>query len=176
MYYRATGIDAYYAEVVDYLPTADNEVVSVYFKKMSSGLRIVAGDFLTEGTLSMKSAYGGVTLSSNPYSIELTPENKVYEETFAYLYYRSEWYNDKTGWNSFVSLTNIVWTKNDGTQYNYDNLSSIECPRMKMTTVNIAFYDDGTFEGASFDLKYEDIDFEEGSSYIHGDEQGDYVW
>lgn len=171
MYYRATGIDAYYAEVVDYLPAADNEVISVYFKKMTYGLRVVAGDFLTEGTLSMKSYTNS---SYDPISIELTPEQKEQEFVFTKLQNSSSAYNNDD-YNYSELLKNIVWTKSDGTTYNYDALS-VSCNRMKMTTVNIAFYDDGTFEGASFDLKYEDIDFEEGSSYIHGDEQGDYVW
>ncbi len=174
-YYNATDIDAYYALIENYAPVADNEVINIYLKKMAYGLRVIAGDFLTEGTLSMSSYYGGATHTSNQYQIVLTPENKVYEETFAYLYERSAWYKAETDDDAYktLSLSNIVWTKADGTTYNYNGLS-VYCNRMKITTVNIEFYDDGNVENNSFTMKYEDAEMEDGNTYTHGDEQGDY--
>ncbi|MBR4995080.1 MAG: hypothetical protein IKY82_03365 [Alistipes sp.] len=176
VYGRTTGVSAYYAEVDGFCPTAEGEVISVYFKKMACGLRVVAGDFLTEGTLSMTCRD---EIKNSKYQIQLTPENKEVEAEFALLWYASDWYKATTASECRgvqETISDIVWTKADGTTYKYDNIK-VYYKRMTMTTVNIAFYDDDTLEGVSFDVKYEeDADLEEGNTYTHGDEQGDYVW
>ena len=169
-HYDTSGVDAYYSIIEDYLPVADNENINVYLKKMVYGLRIVAGEFLTEGTLE-----GTIFNHMGNYTFKLTPENKIYESTFAYLGSPSGWYKATTDAQASKteSIYNLVWTKADGTKYNYSNLN-VTLTRMKITTVNIEFYEDGNVENNSFTMKYEDAEMEDGNTYTHGDEQGDY--
>lgn len=166
--YSAANVDAYYAEVDKYVPEADNEEISIYLKKMVYGIRVVACDFLTEGTLK-------VSIDSQHVQ-KLSPDSKIYESSFGYLGSASSWYGAVSSDAAKTSVSlDFTWTKDDGTVYNY-KATSITCNRLTMTTVNVDFYDDGKVENNKLVMKYEDTEMGEGKTYTHGDEQEDYDW
>lgn len=171
--HNADGINVYYAHIEEYRPVADDEEISVFLKKMVFGLRIVAGDFLTEGVLSVKI---NDSASNNHYYSAITPDNKQHEYIFGTLSNRESWYkavsDDKATTSAYLDFT---WTKDDGTVYNYE-ATYITCNRLTMTTVNVDFYDDGKVENNKLVMKYEDTEMGEGKTYTHGDEQEDYDW
>lgn len=174
--YNAVGVESYYGVTSGYVPTADGETITINLKRMVYGIKVVADDFLTEGTLRVLLTEGG---SSNTGRYEgtykLTPENKVLENTYSYVK-RSSWYGyeelSDAYCNAYITLS---WTKDDGTVLTL-NKQTIKFNRLKQTIVNVTFYEDTSIEDAQLTVTYEDEVFvEEGQpTYTFGDNQSEY--
>lgn len=160
------GVDRYFGLVQDYTPSETGEEISVFMKRMAYGLKVVAGDFFTEGKLVVKNK--GV--SSDDFT--LTPDNKIYEAVYAY-YYPCEWYTSQNPYTS-RSIT-ITWTKADGTSVSLKTQSP-SFHRLKQTIINVEFYDDENAGDTKLKMLYDEDPFTEGNSYTYGDDQGEYQW
>lgn len=163
------GVETYYG-AKSITPTADGETISIPLKRMVYGLKVIAGDFLTEGKVNI-----WCTSANIMKSITLTPENKTAERIYTY--------NDRSSWYGYEELSDascshvlkFSWTKDDGTvltlnpQYVYFN-------RLKQTIINLTFYEDTSIEDAQLAVEFEDQVFvEEGQkTYTFGDDQSEY--
>ncbi len=165
-HYDPKGLDRYYGLVTDYVPSAEGETISIFMKRIVYGLKVVAGDFLKEGTL---------TVENRDYDSDnftLTPDNKVYEAVYAYSQPYS-WYQSQNP--SATRTLKFTWTKADGTSVSlepqYPNFN-----RLKQTIINVEFYEDETTGATKLGLLYDEDPFTEGDSYTYGDEQDEYEW
>ena len=86
--YTSPNIDSYYGKLEDYTPTEEGATIDIYLKHMIFGLKVQAGDYLTEGSIKVKYYYAGTAF----YPFTLTPDNKTIEVTFANGYGLSNWY------------------------------------------------------------------------------------
>lgn len=160
------GVDRYFGLVKDYTPSETGEEISVFMKRMVYGLKVVAGDFLTEGKLTVKNNGG----SSDDFT--LTPDNKTYEAVYPY-YTPYSWYTSENPSTS-RSIT-ITWTKADGTSVSLKSQSP-SFHRLKQTIINVEFYEDENAGDTKLQMLYDEDPFTEGNSYIYGDDQGEYAW
>lgn len=164
------GVEAYYGSKT-LIPTADGETISIPLKRMVYGLKVIAGDFLTEGKVSIwcTDSYG---LSK---SITLTPENKTAERIYTYRG-RSNWYGyEELADASCGHYLKFKWTKDDGTVLTL-NQQLVYFNRLKQTIINLTFYEDTSIEDAQLAVEFEDQVFvEEGQkTYSFGDDQSEY--
>ena len=165
------GVETYYGTKT-VTPTADGETISIPLKRMVYGLKVVAGDFLTEGTVKILNYYGTSGIGK---SITLTPDNKIAERTYTYND-RSNWYDDEELSDAQTSSTlKISWTKDDGTVLTL-NRQNVYFNRLKQTIINLTFYEDTTIDDAKLGVQFEDQVFvEEGQkTYTFGDDQSEY--
>lgn len=171
-YWEPEGVETYYG-VAEVVPTADGETVSVFLKRMVYGIKVVAGDFLTEGTVKVSFASGG---NSSP-SFTLSPDNKVVENIYTTLS-RPSWYGKEELEDAYsYRYMNFSWTKDDGTVLKLKE-QTVKVNRLKQTIINLTFYEDATIDGAKLAVQYEDQVFvEEGQEiYSFGDDQSEYEW
>lgn len=159
-------VERYFGLITGYVPSADGETISIFMKRMVYGLKVVAGDFLKEGTLTVEN-YG-----YDYDNFTLTPDNKVYEAVYAY-HYPYSWYNSQDP-STTRSLT-FTWTKADGTSVSLETQSP-KFSRLKQTIINVEFYEDETAGATKLSLLYDEDPFTEGNSYTYGDEQDEYDW
>lgn len=173
--WKPEGVEAYYG-MTEVVPTADGETISVSLKRMVYGIKVIADDFLTEGTVSVKYRYA--TSSDSSVSIkgfELDPANTVVEKTYAYsdrpTWYSKEELADATG----TCYMEFTWTKDDGTILRLNN-QTVKYNRLKQTIINLTFYEDTAIEDAQLAVQFEDQVFvEEGQhTYSFGDNQSEY--
>ena len=164
------GVETYYG-VKTVTPTADGETISIPLKRMVYGLKVIAGDFLTEGTVKIWC----IDNNGPNKTITLTPENKTFEQIYTYTN-RSQWYGYEELSDASCSYRlKFSWTKDDGTvltlnpQYVYFN-------RLKQTIINLTFYEDTAIDDAKLGVQFEDQLFvEEGQkTYTFGDDQSEY--
>ena len=170
-YWEPEGVETYYG-VAEVVPTADGETVSVFLKRMVYGIKVVAGDFLTEGTVKVSFASG----NSSP-SFTLSPDNKVVENIYTTLS-RPSWYGKEELEDAYsYRYMNFSWTKDDGTVLKLKE-QTVKVNRLKQTIINLTFYEDATIDGAKLAVQYEDQVFvEEGQEiYSFGDDQSEYEW
>ena len=178
-YAHTPNVESYYGKVSGYVPTADGEQISIYLKRMVFGLKVVAGDWLTEGYLSVSNKYSA---GNTPDYFKLTPENKVFERIYSYNYGGDNWYSkDEEADAKTTRDIQVTWHKNDSVSIALKKIS-ITCYRNKQTVVNIeydpSFYEDEEVGGNSLAIKYEDTELEEGyKSVILGDAESEYdIW
>lgn len=163
-------VDFYYGRVGDYIPTEDGVTLSIYLKRMAFGIKVIVGDYLDNGE---------ITLSTLNYKYTFTPENRVLEKTYAYMSgpYDS-WYTtddfSKTGQS--ISF-DFFWNKADGTTVDWKKFSA-SFYRLKQTVFTLDYYgEDEVLGGNMFEIHYEDTPIEEGyKSYTDGADQNDYNW
>lgn len=164
------GVEAYYGSKT-FIPTADGETISIPLKRMVYGLKVIAGDFLTEGkVLIWCTDSDGLNKS-----ITLTPENKTAERTYTYCN-RSTWYGYEELADARCSnYLKFKWTKDDGTVLIL-NEQLVYFNRLKQTIINLTFYEDTAIDDAKLGVQFEDQVFvEEGQyTYSFGDDQSEY--
>ncbi len=171
--YTSPNIDSYYGKLEDYTPTEEGATIDIYLKHMIFGLKVQAGDYLTEGSIKVKFYYSGTAF----YPFTLTPDNKTIEVTFANGYGLSNWYG-QTDITKATTTKDIdfVWTKADGTEVNWQAMS-ISFTRLKQTVVNLDYYEDSTIGSNTIAIHYDDTEMEKDyKSYIIGDTQDEYDW
>ena len=164
--YDPKGVERYFGLVSDYTPSADGETISIFMKRIAYGLKVVAGDFLKEGTLTVSNRgrdYDNFTL---------TPDNKVYEAVYAYESPYSWYISQNPSTSRSIKFT---WTKADGTSVSLETQSPT-FNRLKQTIINIVFYEDEEAGATKLSLLYDEDPFTEGNSYTYGDEQDEYDW
>lgn len=164
--YDPKGVERYFGLVSDYTPSADGETISIFMKRMAYGLKVVAGDFLKEGTLTVSNRgrdYDNFTL---------TPDNKVYEAVYAYESPYSWYISQNPSTSRSIKFT---WTKADGTSVSLETQSPT-FNRLKQTIINVVFYEDEEAGATKLSLLYDEDPFTEGNSYTYGDDQDEYDW
>ena len=163
------GIDFYYGEVNDYLPTEDGATLSIYLKHMVFGLKVNIGDYFDNGV---------ITLSLFNKTFTFTPENRTLETTFAQHASYSSWYGyENISDACFDKSIDFKWTKDDGSIVDWKSFT-VSFYRLKQTVVNLEYYgEDDVLGGNSFDIHYEDTEIENDyKSYNFGSNQKDYNW
>ena len=170
-YVDPEGVETYYG-VKAVIPTADGETITIPLKRMVYGLKLIAGDFLTEGTVKVwnTSSYG----PRNPI-ITLTPENKTAELIYTY-HDRARWYGYEELSDASCSFPlKFSWTKDDGTVLTLKS-QNVSFNRLKQTIINLTFYEDTAIDDAKLGVQFEDQVFvEEGQmTYTFGDNQSEY--
>lgn len=172
--YNPNNMDVYYGLVLDYIPESDGESVSVLMKRMVTGLKVVAGDFLNEGYLEVGNNLG---YRDKRDDFVLTPENTVVERTYVH-HERYDWYlselNGGTGQPQRHTMW-FNWHKNDTTVLKLKS-QSIDLYRLKQTIVTVEFKDDTIDTHGTLSMLYDDEPIVEGSSYVIGDSQDEYAW
>lgn len=171
-YWEPEGVETYYG-VAEVVPTADGETVSVFLKRMVYGIKVVAGDFLTEGTVKVSFA----SRDNDSPSFTLSPDNKVVENIYTTLS-RPNWYEKEELEDAdSYRIMNFSWTKDDGTVLKLKE-QTVKVNRLKQTIINLTFYEDTTIDGTKLAVQYEDQVFvEEGQEiYSFGDDQSEYEW
>lgn len=170
----AADLNVYYGEFKEYTPIENNATIDIYLKHMIYGLKVEAGDFLTNGSVSvaLKRASG---LSPN-WTFTLTPDNQILEKTFAH-YNLSAWYNQTDITKAQASFTiDFTWTKDDGTAVDWQ-AKQIFFTRLKQTVVNLDYYEDSTIGNNTITMHYDDTEMEKDyTSYTIGDTQDEYDW
>lgn len=169
------GVESYYG-VAEVTPTADGETISVFLKRMVYGIKVIANDFLTEGTVKVI-FYDAIYGYNASKSFTLTPDNKIAEKIYTYQN-RQDWYGKEELEDAYSSrYMGFEWTKNDGTVLKLKE-QSVKVNRLKQTIINLTFYEDATIDGAKLAVQYEDQVFvEEGQEiYSFGDDQSEYEW
>lgn len=163
-------VDYYYGCLGGYIPTEDGTTLSIYLKRMVFGLKVIVGDYLDNGK---------ITLSTLDHKYTFTPENRVLEKTFAYMYGTSNgWYSkdDLSQTGSSFSL-DFFWTKGDGTTVDWKSHDA-KFYRLKQTVFTLEYYgEDEVLGNNMFEVHYEDTPMEENyANYKHGADQDDYYW
>lgn len=172
---HAQGVNAYYGHLNGYTPTEEGSTIDIHVKHMVYGLKIEIGDFFTEGTITA-SLDLATSATVDHYNITMTPENKTFEEIFAY--------NSFTNWYNYTDITkatanrdiDFTWTKADGTKVNWQK-KSIQFTRLKETVVTLDYYEDESAGSNNISMHYDDTEMELGyKSYVIGDTQDEYDW
>ncbi len=173
--WKPEGVDVYYG-MTEVVPTYDGEAISISLKRMVYGIKVIADDFLTEGTVSVKYRYNsGSDSSVSIKNFTMDPDNTVVEKTYAYTN-RSTWYGyeelSDAGGTCYMEFT---WTKDDGTILRLNN-QAVKFNRLKQTIINLTFYEDTAIDDAKLAVQFEDQVFvEEGQmTYTFGDNQSEY--
>lgn len=164
------NVDFYYGRVGDYIPTEDGVTLSIYLKRMAFGIKVIVGDYLDNGK---------ITLSTLNYKYTFTPENRILEKTYAYMYGPcNHWYtrDDLSQTGQSMSF-DFFWKKDDGTTVDWKSFSA-KFYRLKQTVFTLEYYgEDEVLGGNMFEIHYEDTPIEEGyANYTDGADQNDYNW
>lgn len=170
VYEYPEDVDFYYGHVYNYIPTDDGVTLSIYLKRMVFGVKVIVGDYLDNGE---------ITLSTLDHIYTFTPENRVLEKTYAYMYGpRYSWYSedDLSQTDSGMRL-DFFWNKADGTTVDWKPFYA-NFYRLKQTVFTLEYYgEDEVLGGNMFEIHYEDTPIEEGyKSYSDGADQDDYYW
>lgn len=163
-------VDFYYGRVEDYIPTDDGVTLSIYLKRMVFGVKVIVGDYLDNGE---------ITLSTLDHNYTFTPENRVLEKTYAYMPGpASYWYTrDDLSQTERSMSFDFFWNKADGTTVDWKPFSA-SFYRLKQTVFTLEYYgEDEVLGGNMFEIHYEDTPIEEGyANYTDGADQDDYYW
>ena len=167
-YSHPSNIDVYYGETKKFTPTKDCTQIDIYLKRMNYGLKVVAGDFLNNGTIEV--------LVDSEFSHTLTPESKIMEQTFAHKNLH-EWYEIDDITKATVKQTvDFIWTKADETVVNWQSFSCTFY-RLKQTVVNLDYYSDDTVGSQPMIMHIEETPIEENYNTIdYGADQSHYDW
>lgn len=163
---HAPDLNVYYGKVTNFTPSEQNETVQIYLKHIVYGLKIEVGDFFTNGTI--KADLGDYEV------YQLTPDNAVVEEIFAYRSFEY-WYDieNLTDASTGRNIT-FTWTKEDGSTVSWKT-QRINFNRLKQTVVTLDLYESQANNGVN--LTFEDLEIEENyNNYVIGDEYTDYNW
>lgn len=163
-------VDVYYGAVGDYIPTDDGVTLSIYLKRMVFGVKVIVGDYLDNGE---------IKLSTLDHNYTFTPENRVLEKTYAYMFgpYNG-WYTKDDLSQTYQNMSfDFFWNKADGTTVDWKPFSAWFY-RLKQTVFTLEYYgEDEVLGGNMFEIHYEDTPIEEGyKSYSDGADQDDYYW
>uniref|UniRef100_UPI00405771AE hypothetical protein n=1 Tax=Alistipes sp. TaxID=1872444 RepID=UPI00405771AE len=168
-YYNPADMNLFYGSSI-FTPTADNEHIDVVMKHIIYGLRIEVGDFFNEGVITAK-----LHNNSQINTFELTPENKVVEQTYAYNH-TDNWANQTDLSEAKVTYgIEFTWKKEDGSQVVWKR-QDVQFNRLKETIVKLEMYE---MPGNYYDLQmiFEDLPIEKGyQNFVIGDDWEDYNW
>ena len=169
-YIYPENVDYYYGHVIDYIPTDDGVALSIYLKRMAFGIKVIVGDYLDNGE---------ITLSTLDHIYTFTPENRVLEKTYAYMYGPvANWYTtDDLSQTDETMKFDFFWNKADGTTVDWKPFPAYFY-RLKQTVFTLEYYgEDEVLGGNMFEIHYEDTPIEEGyRNYTDGADQDDYYW
>lgn len=177
LYNIVENVETYYGKSGQFTPTSDGEVIPINMKRMTYGVKFIAGDFLTTGKLkiTMQTTHYNKT---NKRTFTLTPENQVYETTLAYQEKIGDWY-DKDNLLDAKDTHDlwISWNKNDSTVVTLKK-KTIQVNRLKQTLVNINMHhdEDEVIGNSSFAITFEDIDLtvSDTNQYTYGENDNEY--
>ena len=164
-------VDIYYGYVTNYIPTEDNATLSIYVKRMAFGLKVIVGDYLDNGE---------ITLSTLGHTYTFTPENKVLEKTYSNMngLGNDNWYSKDDLSQTYKEFSlDFKWTKADKTVVDWKSFKAY-LYRLKQTVFTLDYYGEDEVLGTNmFEIHYEDTPIEEGyRNYSYGSEQDDYNW
>lgn len=169
------GVDVYYGEQNDYIPSEDKATIVINMKRMIYGLKVIAD--INQGTV--QGHYSNILSSVSCYQdyFDLTaPSNLVYEATYAFTNRRSNWYNDVQDDSYTYSSIDFSWVKDENTTLHLDS-QSIKMIRMKQTIVNVTFFEDESAGNTKVSMVFDDLEMSEnGTQYTFGDDQSEYEW
>lgn len=168
-YWYPEDVDFYYGHVYDYIPTDDGVTLSIYLKRMVFGVKVIVGDYLDNGE---------ITLSTLGHNYTFTPENRVLEKTYAFMTDVLDWYSEDDLSQAYYSMSfDFFWNKADGTTVDWKSFSA-RFYRLKQTVFTLEYYgEDEVLGGNMFEIHYEDTPIEEGyANYTDGADQNDYYW
>lgn len=170
-HHEAKGLNDYYGEVTDFVPSEDNLTVSVYMKHNIYGLRIEVGQFFTEGTIKATLSDEGDSYHADLY--EFTPDNRIVEDTYAH-YWGEYYYNTDDLAQQYVDReVAFEWTKTDGSVITW-RTESVRFNRLKQTVIKLEMAESEMNNGIV--LTYENVDIESGyNEHIIGDDPTDIV-
>lgn len=173
------GVDVYYGELDAYVPEEDGATIAIHMKHMIFGLKVVADDFLTQGTVT--GALGTTSYpSNNSQSDSFTlapPSNETYEATYAYTD-RGRWYDREVQKDAkeTMYMCHLTWIKDENTTLRLDT-QSIIMYRMMQTVVNVTFYEDESAGNTKVSMVFDDLEMSENeTTYTFGDDQEEYYW
>lgn len=172
---NAEDINAFYGELKGYTPTDEGSTIDIYLKHMIYGLRVEVGEFLNNGTLTVK--LDSKSSSNNDYhNYTITPENRTLETIYAYSG-TSGWYNKTDVTNATTTrYIDFTWTKDDGTTVEWQK-QLIEFTRLKETVVTLDYYEDESAGSNNISMHYDDTEMESNyTNYTFGDTQDEYDW
>lgn len=197
--YAVEDLDVFYGITEDYTPTADNDTVSIFLKRMIFGLKVVENNFLTDGQITIDVAYVRASYDGLYHherigqvfdKIILSPDTAESSQIYAYSNLVDEFHGKYPGnnistmdsWYRYDELDDaiahifvtIAWERGDGTIIKWND-KMIQINRLKESVINLSYYEDGT-KDTNLSLVYEDYDISEGVIYEYGGEQGDYKW
>lgn len=174
IYWCPKGVDVYYGEIIDYVPTEEGATISVFMEHMIFGIKVVADDFLTQGMVNGTIDHNTGMKSEDYFT--LTPNGKVYEATYAYTN-RESWYGIEIQNNAnSQSRITLSWAKDEDTTLNLDR-QSLKVIRMKQTVVNVTFFEDESAGSNKVAMVFDDLEMSENeTTYTFGDDQSEYVW
>lgn len=168
-------VDYYFGTIGNYTPTEDGTTLSIYLKRMAFGLKVVVGDYLDNGKITLTTLGGEHTYT-------FTPENRVLEKTYSYMSGLNsndyDWYDNDDLSQTYRNFSlDFLWTKADGTTVDWKPFTA-KFYRLKQTVFNLEYYgEDGVLGNNYFEAHYEDTPIEEAyQSYTFGKEQDDYNW
>lgn len=171
------GVDVYYGRLSDYVPSEDGATIAIHMKHMIYGLKVVADDFLTQGTVTGQFAYRLDYSYHYQDRFTLTaPDNKEYEAVYAYTN-RDDWYDKEIQNDAYVtSYIKFTWDKDENTSLTLDQ-QSIKMIRMKQTVVNVTFFEDESAGNTKVSMVFDDLEMSENEqTYTFGDDQEEYEW
>lgn len=173
-YEHPKGVDVYYGEQKDYIPSEDKATIVINMKRMIYGLKVIAD--VNQGTVhghyscNLNSAY-----CYQDYFDLTAPSNLVYEATYAYTS-RSSWYKDVQNDSYTSAYIDFNWVKDENTTLHLD-YQSIKMIRMKQTIVNVTFYEDESAGNTKVSMVFDDLEMSENDTqYTFGDDQSEYEW
>lgn len=176
-YTHPKGIDVYYGELSDYVPTEEGATIAIHMKHMIYGLKVVADNFLTQGTVEGVFSNNIGAYGSYQDLFTLTPPSAtVYEATYAYTN-RDSWYPHQVQNDAYVNCyIQFSWVKDENTTLKLDD-QRIKMIRMKQTVVNVTFYEDESAGNTKVSMVFDDLEMSENeTSYTFGDDQEEYEW
>ncbi len=179
-YLNPKGVDVYYGELTDYVPSEDGATIAVHMMHMIFGLRVIADSFLTQGTVNGRFARvisdGNNTADYQDRFTLTAPDNKEYEAIYAYTN-RSEWYAKQTQKDATQTMhIKFTWDKDENTSLSLD-VQAIKMIRMKQTVVNVTFFEDESAGNTKLSMVFDDLEMSENEeSYTFGDDQEEYEW
>lgn len=169
-YIYPENVDFYYGRVGGYIPTEDGVTLSIYLKRMVFGVKVIVGDYLDNGE---------ITLSTLDHKYTFTPENRVLEKTYAYMDSPYDnWYTTDDLSQTYKGMSlDFFWNKADGTTVDWKPFNA-KFYRLKQTVFTLEYYgEDEVLGGNMFEIHYEDTPIEEGyTNYKNGADQDDYNW
>ena len=172
------NVDVYYGYTI-HTPTSNFDFVPIFLKRMVYGIKIIAGDFLTDGVITV--SIDSPNDSSYEKYIQLTSETKEVVKQYAYntsvgsasTGKNDKWYSAQELEDAYMTLRiDFSWKRDNGDIVSWKS-QNYTVNRLKQTIINLEYYTNGDVTNG-FNVSFEDWEIEDGLSYIHGDEQADY--
>lgn len=178
-------LDVYYGYTENYTPQSDSDVISIFLKRMIYGIKITAGDFLTDGVLTAK--IWNRSDGSNYHYVDLTPATKEISIQYAFsdtrvdrVYGSGYSYYDMYTWYMATELDDaymeipvgFTWERSNGDVIEWKEDDYV-VNRLKQTIINLEYYTDGSVNN-NLGITFEDWEISDGMSYTHGEDQEDF--